>query len=728
MAAATLAFQLPFFDRWFSAMDEGHVLLFSEIAAKGGVLYRDATFYPLPGAFYLLALLFRLFEPSMLVARWAVVVEFALFAALLYDLLRQALPARFAAAVVPLLWAYRVWSFPHWQMYSYSTTALLLYALSLRLLVAHLASGRRAPLAGAGLCFGLGVFCKQDYGVAALLATAGVLFAASRTRAPASGAPGFGRGLATFLLPAAVVGLLAGLHFLWLGVLGDVLRFCVQTHLAGTTEYPYWTFPGPLPLFSQDPVLRSRPGVASHFPPLVWMLDWQRVTGSSWYRDTPLYELYTKSLIHGPWLVVAGGALRLWLTRARLREGAARVPALVELSLVATAAAFMLLVHVAKPQDYTHLALLTWPFFCLAPVYAAALWRARPRAAWVLAALLAPAMLAAFAYTGRLVWLLRTRHPEPVRLERAAGIHVQPGEGRMLEELVATVHEHSRPDQAIAVFPYFPILHFLADRLGPDRSGYIVWPFPEIEDRDGTLVRALEAQQVPLVIYHFTQFLTVPRMDEYAPALFEELVQHYEMFRTFGADRFGYKLAALRREEEPRTGRPLLASLDGASLRVEQGDSRREILGAERDAYARLEDWPFRPALALRPTAGGRSVLAVPVRPEAGAHLRSAVGANPERWFAFPPSSVSFRIDVLADGRRETLFERTLDPHRALADRGWFELDVPLGAYAGRDVVLELSTSAENASGETLLSAGFALPRLATESPEAASGLRAITR
>ena len=59
---ATVAFQLPFFDLWFSFMDEGHMVQFSDIARGGGEFYRDATFYPLPGAFYFLALIFKLFE------------------------------------------------------------------------------------------------------------------------------------------------------------------------------------------------------------------------------------------------------------------------------------------------------------------------------------------------------------------------------------------------------------------------------------------------------------------------------------------------------------------------------------------------------------------------------------------------------------------------------------------------------------------------------------------
>ena len=110
---ASLAFQLPFFDRWYSGMDEGHLLLFSEIAADGGTLYRDATFYPLPGAFYLLALLFEVFGPSVLVARWAVVIEFALFAAIVFVLTATTglHPAWQAVLALATMWVTNLYNF-----------------------------------------------------------------------------------------------------------------------------------------------------------------------------------------------------------------------------------------------------------------------------------------------------------------------------------------------------------------------------------------------------------------------------------------------------------------------------------------------------------------------------------------------------------------------------------------------------------------------------------------
>jgi hypothetical protein len=157
VAAIALVFQLPFFDRWFGVMDEGHMLQFADVIANGGMLYRDATSYPLPGAFYVLAGIFRLFDPSILVSRWVVVVEFSAFVAIVYSIVRRSTSSRYANLCVLLLLLYRVWAFPHWQMFNYSTTALLVLSASLLGVVRFVETGDRRILAIAGFVFGLGV-------------------------------------------------------------------------------------------------------------------------------------------------------------------------------------------------------------------------------------------------------------------------------------------------------------------------------------------------------------------------------------------------------------------------------------------------------------------------------------------------------------------------------------------------------------------------------------------
>ena len=177
-----MAFQLPIFDRWFSHMDEGHVLLFSDLIAQGGDLYRDATLYPLPGAFYLLAQFYKLFGPSILLSRWIVLLEFAAFVVLVFLLMRRILSLRSAGVVVLLLLGYRIWAFPHWQVYSYTTTCLLAILAAVNCLLRFFDQRRTGWLVAAGLLFGLAVYCKQDYGAAALVVMTATIVVEARRR------------------------------------------------------------------------------------------------------------------------------------------------------------------------------------------------------------------------------------------------------------------------------------------------------------------------------------------------------------------------------------------------------------------------------------------------------------------------------------------------------------------------------------------------------------------
>jgi hypothetical protein len=716
-ALATLLFQLPFFDRWFSVMDEGHVLAYADLIASGGMLYRDATCYPLPGAFYLLALAFGVFEPSILLSRWLVCLEFAAFVALAFALLRRLVPPPWPWLGVALLWLHRAWAFPHWHIYSYSTTALLFQLASLYLLVRYLGSGRVAALRGAGVLFGIGVFCKQDYGAAALLAACATLLA--QPRALGIARP---RRFAEFLGAGAAVGLLAALHFLWQGQLGRVVQQTVLNHFIGMSSYEYPGFPSLWPLFGQDAALRELGGIHQWVPGLLVAAgpDWQWLLENPLYTGTPLFELAVKLGILVPlaWLGALG--LRQWRRRDALRDPARQVRALQERALFHFAAALLLLGYLVKPQDYVHLAVLTSPL-----LLATVPWLHEVLAPRRLARRGALALLAAAAVAS--AWLLggmRAQHPAPLAGERA-GVYARPAQARMLGELVDYVKETTAPGEAVGAMPYLPIALFLAERFAPHAASYIVWPFPEYPDRDRRIADALEAQGTPLVLYNFTQFPALPPMEVYAPELYAHLVEHYEMERVFSEALLGMRVGALRRADPPG-GVPLLRDLGDGELFSESYDgSRNRIRGERRRGFLTKQVWPFRPVLALRPLPfGARTVLAVPVRVPAGARLESAVGVHPDAWFNLRTSATSFEVRVRDGDRLVPLFSRTLDPQRLLEDRGWFEVDVDLARYAGRDVVLELSTAASDPSGSSLAMGGFAEPRLVAASAERSARAR----
>ena len=708
--AVVVAFQLPIFDRWFSHMDEGHVLLFADLVAQGGELYRDATLYPLPGAFYGLAQAFELFGPSIRVSRWIVLLEFALFVAGVFVWTRRTGGTRLAGVAVFGLLVYRIWAFPHWQVYSYSTTSLLLILGAVLCQLRWSDGNGDRWLVAAGLLFGLSVYCKQDYGAAALLVMTTLVVVDARARGVGAAKPAL-----LFVGSGAVVGAAVGLYFLAHGILGDLLQQTVFNHVRGIGSFEYTTYPRLLPLFAQDPELRTQSGLFAFFPGIVTTIDLETLRQDPLFRETIVYDVALKLFYWGTYPFAAFALFRAWRTRAAVMDPATRTAWLAEAMLAGFTAAFVLLLTVNRPQDFLHVAVLVWPLFVLLPLWLRDGVRARRGLGLAACAVLALLAMPLLFYSARGYWLVRTQNSESVPGPRA-GIRARPADARVLQASVDYLVENSVPGETVAVMPYFPIAHFLADRAGPDRSGYIVWPFPEFEDRDERIIRSIEEQGTRVGLYNFTQFATFPTMDVFAPKLFGHLVDHFHTEAVFSFDKSGYRLAALRRSERPETPSPLLdQGWDGATLQVVSDEAPpRAIDPRERDAWVAREAWPFRRALALRPVSGGaRTLFRLPLRPAEGDRLETAVGLHPEMWFALPAFETHFEVAIVEAGEATVLFERTLAPHDELGDRGWFEVDLPLDAWAGRAVWLELSVAVDHPSGESLRVGGFAEPRIA---------------
>ncbi len=715
----TLLLQLPYFDRWYALLDEGHILMFADIVAQGGEIYRDATIYPLPGAFYLLAQVFEWFGPSIRISRWIVVFEFALFVPLVFAWMRRLVPTRWALLGVVVLWVWRIWCFPHWQMYSYSTTSLLFLLGSMMCLLVWFRDARARWLYGAGALFGMGVACKQDYGAALLLAAGLTLgfFAASRLR---NEEPGVARVLSGFVLPGAGVGALLGLYFLVNGILPDLVQMTVFNHMRGLATFGYPGIPDLWPLFGQDPGLRDSVGFFNYFPGLIFTLDAEGVRGSALFRDTWIPDLLLKAFFYGPYMIALVGGARLFALRADRRAPSRREAFFAELLLYAFGLGMLLVLTFNKPQDYVHFAVVYWPFLVLGIVYIQALFAAQARVlravGWGLAGASALPGLFLSVYGASLFVELRATNTELVAGERA-GVYATPTERRVLDEIVDYVHANTEVGDRVAVIPYFPIVQFLMDRLGPHRSAYIVWPFPEFDDRDARIVRAMEADATDVVIYNFTQFVNFPLMSEFAPELFAYVVDHYEMDEVFSYDHAGYMLAALRRKPEPALQERLVgdAQREG-DLWVEHELGPREPLppGA-RATMVETARWPFRQTLAVVPGVGAeRNVYALEVDvPASGARLESAFGVNPRAWFMHPPSDIRYRVDLVDDtGHEHTLIERTLQPHTRFEERGWSDFVVDLAPFAGQRVELRFSTSTDREEGVSVWMGGFEVPRV----------------
>jgi len=744
--AVSLLFQIPMMDRWFNFMDEGHMVQFAEMAANGHQFYRDVTFYPLPGAFWLLAVIFELFEPTVILTRWVVAVQFSLFVTLLYVWLRRVVGGRAALTGFALLLLYRIWVFPHWQIYSYSTTCLLLLVVCALLLMRYFDTGETRRLALAGFVFGLAVLAKQDYSAAFMLAAVPLLFVSNGT-APGDRRLSAGALLAWFYGPAAVVGAATGLYYGVQGILPDLLRFTVFNHFTGMSIYEYTSFPSFFPLIHdvadsaatdadawlawlQDPRLRTRVAIADYMPGIVFTTDWESIRSHPLFLHTPLYDLGIKLYYYLPPVAIVLGIGSLWRRRAALEaplDDPGRRRFLAESTVVGMGAGLLILVWTNKPQDYLHLAVLYWPFVMLGVMHAARLAAHRRRLAVGLALALALPALVGLVYSARLFDQLLETHDAWVDVDRA-GYYVQPYEALMLEDLVAYVDEHTAPGDRVAAIPYFPILNFLTDRLGPHRAAYILWPFPEIDDRDQKVIEAMEATQTDVVVWHFTQFDSFPPVWEYAPEFFDYLVDHFVIDRVFSYDAWRYKLAGLRREDPGadalRGDHVIDARQANVSLSVEGEGPPWPVPPAERDAFLDRTVWPFRRVIALRPTANGeRTVMRVAhAVDEGGELLTSAVSVHPQWWFKMPPSWIDFELWGEHEGQRTLLFEQRLDPTLALEDRHWFEFEVDLSPWAGAEIDLLFVNAAERPQGESLMMSAWWEPRVrAPDGPEAGS-------
>ena len=178
------------------------------------------------------------------------------------------------------------------------------------------------------------------------------------------------------------------------------------------------------------------------------------------------------------------------------------------------------------------------------------------------------------------------------------------------------------------------------------------------------------------MIYHFTQFLTLPRGSTRRSC--SSTGDHFEIAETFHAGAFGYRMAALRRENgPPPDGRCSARARAARASRY----GRPTNLGVARYAMLRRD-------LALRPVSrssrrGGTTRSRFPcARSPSIACTRRSAGILAMGRVRRP--QVTFGTPC----RRRKAHSRLrapLEPQRKLVGGGWFELDLPLDAFAGRE-------------------------------------------
>ena len=104
--------------------------------------------------------------------------------------------------------------------------------------------------------------------------------------------------------------------------------------------------------------------------------------------------------------------------------------------------------------------------------------------------------------------------------------------------------------------------------------------------------------------------------------------------------------------------------------------------------------------------------MSIPLEVPLKSRLETAVTVHPDLWFKFPPARVTFEIWAVDAGERQLLATRTINPQGNHFDRRWFEVAVPLDAWAGRRIDLEFTTETDRSHAEVPKMGGWAIPRL----------------
>jgi len=471
--ALTVAYLWVF--RHYTSMepDEGIVLEGAQRILRGEVLYRDFFSYFTPGSYYFLALLFKIFGSSFLVARTALVFFGGVYSTVAYLLARRVCSrtsAIFTAGIVTLTTlAYRFEVLHNWDS---TLWACLAVYCAVRWLESPrwtwaFATGSLASVTclfeqskGAGLVLGLGV------GLAAV---------AFLDRQKSLWNRAIGSGLAVGMA--------------W-PLVATLTYFGVQHSLSLMLADWFW----PLQHYSQ----------ANHVP--YGYLNWSDASRHLFFGSGPLLQRAITMLAISPCFVVpvlplaAVGLLIYWLVQMWRNHALGTVAA--HYVVVCSALSGLLLSVVMGRADIIH-------FMYLMPLFALVL-------GWMMDGRDIPGRLfgrirplfIAYVLTAFLLFsaptLLRTLNArDQIRTRRGVVRVPSP------DTVVESVQAHVAAGEKILIYPYLPLYYYLTDTASPTRYEYFQ-PGMHTPQQAQEMLAEISAARVPVVLFDTSFWAKIP--------------------------------------------------------------------------------------------------------------------------------------------------------------------------------------------------------------------------
>lgn len=667
--AATCIFQLLFLERGVSLYDEGSIIAIGEELSRGEILYRDRVTFVAPFTYELMGVLYRIFEPHILVGRVFLIFAFASVTVLVHRILLHLVPPAAALAGALAIWPIKPLGFPLWSILNYSQVALLFQVAALWAAVNWFHTQARFWLPATGLLVGMTLTAKQDFGAyVAVAVTAAVVF--DWTIRP----PRRWTSLVSRLLTLGLAGALpiaaAAMYYAAHGAAGDFLRRTVLDLVGVPGEYGV-PFPGFRPWSQRPDDLFML--VFAYFPAVFIEKAWAGELNVYDRSQLLPLEVAIKTAYYLPVLAMAGLGLAAVFGRG-LRTAAARSSALL---FAAIAIVAYLVIFRA---DWIHLMNL-YSIVVLPVTIALGLWGTAGRR-WRRVPV-AMVWLAWVGFGATATWAIVGLYSEPVYSLRGRILDVPRKAGDVARVLDYLAEE---PAESRVVFlPHNPLFYFLTGRPIPT-SHDLAMPGLVADDADDRRLAAAVAT-ADLVIYNPKIFPTAPApLYAYAPRTAAVLA------RRFAAEgEITNTAIALRRipGEPPIDAVDLWSDSGGAVEPVRGTHIWSDEIAAAAPPVVR-DHWMVYRVVALRlPEPGSEQCFTRRHCVEPGEVLAAMPITHPEGWGMAPGVSVQFEIRAVAAGETERLFS----DGRITTDVP-VPTEVPLDAYAGQCIELQFCATA----------------------------------
>lgn len=528
--------------------DEGYLLMQALDMAHGKVLYRDMDSFVAPGAWFVLAALFRMVEPSVIATRMVALVAYLGMVWTCFRIADRLAGRRSACATAVALGVFTVWAFPAWTVSFYSPYAVLCALVALERVLAWQATDRGRDLVWAGVSLGLAIVFKQNYGVFALAGCAVAVLLSLLGRGGIGGvlpaALRLGSGAIVSIIPS--VG-----YFLYHSAAADAFDALVMHPFRGFLVAHRIPYLGLSEIF--DPQLSAGVGRFTYgaYPMVKTGLHLRWTEGSIRFVEQLHVVMYWVPVLV---FALAGALVVRSLARRSLDVGLASV----------LSVAGLVFLGVFPRADFNHLVNVYQPVVLLGVVVVQRVillserWSWRSCSATLACLLLAPYAFVAASWYVSLLDTLRTPLASP-----RGGVLIDQWEAAMIDFEVETIRALTRSDEPVLTVPGLAMLNFLAERSMPSRY-YNLYAVHIAHDGGAGVVAEAERSGGRLAVVDYNNFFSDPvGLSEYAPVLAGYLRRSFAPVLSVAVD----KHLVLARRSTPLPDRALVSPLEDCDAR-----------------------------------------------------------------------------------------------------------------------------------------------------------------